>query len=42
MGLAQAAQEINNDDPMTVAGMNYLVTIGVLTEQRKNEILDYA
>ena len=42
MGLAQAAQEINNDDPMTVAGMNYLVTIGVLTEQRKNGILDYA
>ena len=42
MGLAQAAQEIVNDDPMTVAGMNYLVTIGVLTEQRKNEILGYA
>lgn len=42
MSLAQAAQEINNDDPMTIAGMNYLVVIGILTEQRKNEILDNA
>ena len=39
MGLAQAAQEIVNDDPMTILGMNYLVSIGVITEQRKNEIL---
>lgn len=37
--LSQAAQEIVNDDPMTVAGMNYMVSIGIFTEQRKNEIL---
>jgi hypothetical protein len=37
--LAQAAQEIINTDPMTVAGMNYLVSVGLLTEQRKTEIL---
>lgn len=37
--LSQAAQEIINDDPMTVAGMNYMVSIGIFTEQRKNEIL---
>ena len=42
MGLAQAAQEILNDDPMAVAGMNYLVSVGLLTEQRKNEILGLA
>lgn len=39
MSLAQAAQEIINDDSMTIAGMNYLVLIGIITEQRKNEIL---
>lgn len=37
--LAQAAQEVINDDPMTIAGMNYLVSVGLLTEARKNEIL---
>ena len=37
--LAQAAQEILSDDPMTAAGMNYLVTNGLLTQQRANEIL---
>lgn len=37
--LAQAAQEIANDDPMTVQGMNYITNIGIITEQRKNEIL---
>lgn len=37
--LSQAAQEIVNDDPMTVAGMNYMVSIGIFSEQRKNEIL---
>lgn len=42
MGLAQAAQEIVNDDSMTVAGMNYLVSVGLITEQRKNEILGNA
>lgn len=37
--LAQSAQEIMSNDPMTQAGMNYMVSIGVFTEQRKNEIL---
>lgn len=37
--LAQAAQEVISNDPMTVAGMNYLVSVNLLTEQRKNEIL---
>lgn len=37
--LATAAQEILSDDPETLAGMNYLVSVGVLTEERKNEIL---
>lgn len=37
--LAQAAQEVVSDDPMTVSGMNYLVSVGLLTEQRKQEIL---
>lgn len=40
--LATAAQEILSDDPETIAGMNYLVSVGVLTEQRKNEILSGA
>lgn len=37
--LAQAAQEIVADDPMTVAGMDYLVSIGLLTRARADEIL---
>jgi hypothetical protein len=37
--LATAAQEIETLHPMTIAGMNYLVSIGLLTEQRKQEIL---
>lgn len=37
--LAQAAQEVISNDPMTLAGMNYLVSIGLLSEPRKNEIL---
>lgn len=37
--LAQAAQEVISNDPMTVAGMDYLVSVNLLTEQRKNEIL---
>ena len=37
--LAQAAQEVINTDPMTIAGMSYLVSVNLLTEQRKNEIL---
>ena len=39
LSLAQAAHEVFNDDPMTILGMNYLVSIGLITEQRKNEIL---
>ena len=37
--MAQAAQEIISDDPVTVQGMDYLVSIGVLTQQRRDEIL---
>lgn len=37
--LAGAAQEILNTDPVTNAGMNYLVLVGLLTEERKIEIL---
>jgi hypothetical protein len=37
--LAQSAQEVVSMDPMTLAGMNYMVSIGVFTEQRKNEVL---
>lgn len=39
MELASAAYEIANDHPMTIAGMDYLVSIGIISEQRKNEIL---
>jgi len=37
--LATAAQEVIADDPVTILGMDYLVSQGLLTEQRKNEIL---
>jgi hypothetical protein len=37
--LAQAAQEVLSDDPMTVAGMAYLVSVGLLTSARRDEIL---
>ena len=37
--LAGAAQEILNTDPVTIAGMNYLVFLGLLTEARAAEIL---
>jgi len=37
--LATAAQEIIANDPQTIAGMDYLVSAGLLTEQRKAEIL---
>ncbi len=36
---ALAAQEVVNDDPRTVAGMDYLVTIGILTHARRDAIL---
>lgn len=37
--LAGAAQEVSTDNPVTIAGMEYLVSVGLLTESRKNEIL---
>ena len=37
--LAQAAQEVLSDDPMTIAGMAYLVSVGLLTSARRDEIL---
>ena len=37
--LATAAQEILNNDPVTVAGMDYLVSVGLLTRARADEIL---
>jgi hypothetical protein len=37
---ASFAQEVVSDDPRTVAGMNYLVNIGLLTAARKEEILN--
>ena len=39
MQLAQAAQEIISNDPITLQGMNYIVSIGIISENRKNEIL---
>lgn len=36
---ALAAQEVVSDDPRTVAGMDYLVSIGILTMGRVDEIL---
>lgn len=39
MNLAQAAQEILTNDPTTIQGMNYLVSVGLLTQQRRDEIL---
>jgi hypothetical protein len=37
--LASAAQLILNNDSVTVAGMNYLVSVGLLTQARADEIL---
>lgn len=39
LAFAEAAHEIIADDPATVAGMDYLVSIGLLTSARKTEIL---
>ena len=38
--LATAAQVVLSDDPVTIMGMDYMVMVGVFTEQRKNQILD--
>lgn len=37
--LATSAHEIIADDPVTVTGMAYLVTVGLITEARSSEIL---
>lgn len=37
--LAQAAQEVDTGDPMTIAGMDYLVSIALLTSARRDEIM---
>lgn len=37
--LAMAAQEIVADDPNTVAGMGYLVSVGLITPERRDEVL---
>jgi hypothetical protein len=36
---AQAAQEIDAGDSMTIAGMDYLVAVSILTQARRDEIL---
>ena len=37
--LVQAAQEVISNDPVTVSGMSYLVAGGLITDERKREIL---
>lgn len=37
--LAGAAHQIVNTDPITIAGMDYLVSVGILTQARRDEIL---
>lgn len=37
--LAQSAQEIDTSNSITLQAMGYLVSIGIFTDQRKNEIL---
>lgn len=37
--MASFAQEIVSNDPRTTQGLDYLVFVGVLTEQRKEQIL---
>jgi hypothetical protein len=38
--LSQAAQEVISDDPNTIAGMYLLVSLNILTNARKEEILN--
>lgn len=40
LAFAEAAHQVVSDDSMTVAGMNYLVGIGLLTSSRRDQILD--
>ena len=37
--LAQSAQEIITNDPVTIAGMDYLVSVDLLTQRRRDTIL---
>ena len=39
LALAQAANEVVSDDPVTVSGMEYLGSLGLLTSARIDEIL---
>lgn len=39
LSLAQAANEIDSDDPITIGGMDYLVSVGLLGSSRRDEIL---
>jgi hypothetical protein len=42
LDLLKASTEVRADDPRTVAGMNYMVLKGLLTQDRVNEILGAA
>lgn len=37
--LCTTAQEVRADDPTTIAGMDYLVLVGIIDNARKNQIL---
>lgn len=37
--LSSAAQEILNTDPVTISAMEYLVSVGLLSQARADEIL---
>lgn len=39
LSFAQAAQEVDTGDPVTIAGMDYLVSVAILTQARRDEIL---
>jgi hypothetical protein len=39
LSFAQAAQEIDTGDPATIAGMDYLVAVAILTQARRDAIL---
>jgi hypothetical protein len=39
LSFAQAAQEIDTGDPVTISGMDYLVSVAILTQARRDEIL---
>jgi len=39
LSFAQAAQEIDTGDPVTISGMDYLVSVAILTQERRDAIL---